>query len=196
MVLSIAAETFSEEGYRSATMETIASKVGIHKGSLYHYVDNKEDLLFEILKRRAHERLDVLAENEDTRALPSPDRLTIFIRKWMQSTKVTQQGRSLSETETRFLKSTRKAEIQALHRRIGGVAFDIIQTGITDGSFDSTVNPYVATRSLFQLLFTIGRWYPPDGLTNWDDFTEWYVRLMLGGLTSQDFGELEARLAP
>ena len=44
-VLETAAELFRSEGYDAAAMQQLADRLGIHKSSLYHYVDGKEDLL-------------------------------------------------------------------------------------------------------------------------------------------------------
>lgn len=44
-VLDAAAELFRSEGYDAATMQQLADRLGLHKSSLYHYVDGKEDLL-------------------------------------------------------------------------------------------------------------------------------------------------------
>lgn len=44
-VLDAAAGLFLSEGYDAATMQQLADRLGLHKSSLYHYVDGKEDLL-------------------------------------------------------------------------------------------------------------------------------------------------------
>lgn len=44
-LLEAAAELFLVEGYDGASMQQLADKVGLHKSSLYHYVNGKEDLL-------------------------------------------------------------------------------------------------------------------------------------------------------
>lgn len=44
-VLDAAAELFRSEGYDAATMQQLADRLGLHKSSLYHYVDGKDDLL-------------------------------------------------------------------------------------------------------------------------------------------------------
>lgn len=53
-VLDAAAGLFLSEGYDAATMQQLADRLGLHKSSLYHYVDGKEDLL-ERLTRSAQE---------------------------------------------------------------------------------------------------------------------------------------------
>ncbi|MDH3642637.1 MAG: TetR/AcrR family transcriptional regulator [Gammaproteobacteria bacterium] len=44
-VLDAAASLFLEVGYDAASMQKLAERLGLHKSSLYHYVDGKEDLL-------------------------------------------------------------------------------------------------------------------------------------------------------
>ena len=49
-ILQAAIELFNRKGFHSASMQDIADLVGIKKGSLYYYVDTKEELLFQILR--------------------------------------------------------------------------------------------------------------------------------------------------
>lgn len=48
-ILASAARLFFEKGYHATTIEDVARDVGILKGSLYYYIDSKEDLLYELL---------------------------------------------------------------------------------------------------------------------------------------------------
>src|SRR5580765_6240641 len=61
-VIDVAARVFHEKGYGSSSIQDIADGVGILKGSLYYYIDSKEDLLYEIL-RGVHE--EALARIEE-----------------------------------------------------------------------------------------------------------------------------------
>jgi AcrR family transcriptional regulator len=45
-LVRVAADLFREKGYAATTTREIAEKLGIQKGSLYHHVSTKEDLLF------------------------------------------------------------------------------------------------------------------------------------------------------
>ena len=44
-VLDAAAELFLDVGYDAASMQQLADRLGLHKSSLYHYVNGKEELL-------------------------------------------------------------------------------------------------------------------------------------------------------
>src|SRR5437762_11407012 len=44
-ILGAAARIFREKGYHGASVRDIAESVGLLKGSLYHYIRSKEELL-------------------------------------------------------------------------------------------------------------------------------------------------------
>jgi TetR/AcrR family transcriptional regulator, cholesterol catabolism regulator len=58
-IVDVAAEMFHHNGYANTSIQDIAEATGIRKGSLYHYIDSKEDLLYCVL-------LDVLAGAQKT----------------------------------------------------------------------------------------------------------------------------------
>jgi AcrR family transcriptional regulator len=47
-VLSAALALFATKGYAATTVQDVADSIGVLKGSLYHYIDTKEDLLYMI----------------------------------------------------------------------------------------------------------------------------------------------------
>jgi len=47
-ILDVAAKIFKQKGYHHANISDIAAEVGLQKGSLYHYIKSKEDLLYDI----------------------------------------------------------------------------------------------------------------------------------------------------
>src|SRR6266576_966289 len=48
-VTDAAIDVFWRKGYSAASVQDVADSVGVLKGSLYYYIDSKEDLLYEIL---------------------------------------------------------------------------------------------------------------------------------------------------
>ena len=49
-ILDAAATIFAEKGYDATSIQDIAESVDILKGSLYYYVNSKEDLLYEVIE--------------------------------------------------------------------------------------------------------------------------------------------------
>src|SRR5437870_12216880 len=50
-VYAAALRLFREKGYHATSMQDIAAAVGLYKGSLYHYIGSKEDLLVQVFER-------------------------------------------------------------------------------------------------------------------------------------------------
>ena len=48
-LIEIACHIFAEKGFDGATLQDIADRFGVLKGSLFHYIQSKDDLLFEII---------------------------------------------------------------------------------------------------------------------------------------------------
>jgi AcrR family transcriptional regulator len=66
-IIAAAAKVFQTKGYHAATVQDIADAVGILKGSLYHHVKSKEDLLYLIVKEpiaRIYERMAEIVASE------------------------------------------------------------------------------------------------------------------------------------
>ena len=67
-VLEAAAAVFQEKGYQAARIEDIATRVGILKGSLYYYIESKEDLLYALTVDGHTKGLEAIQEDDATRA--------------------------------------------------------------------------------------------------------------------------------
>ena len=70
-MIEAAIRVFSAKGYASASIQDVAEEVGVLKGSLYHYIDSKEDLLARIFEDSADQFVAMLEEasNLDERPL-------------------------------------------------------------------------------------------------------------------------------
>src|SRR5690348_15778646 len=76
-ILEAATRIFQERGYDATTIQAVADDVGILKGSLYYYIDKKEDLLFQIVEGVHRGLAESLAEVE---AETDPvERVRVFI---------------------------------------------------------------------------------------------------------------------
>src|SRR5437868_9131369 len=93
-----AARLFAEKGYHGTSIGDLADALGVQKGSLYHHIESKQDLLYETMREGAnafHGALDAIPEEaaatEKIRlALRSHLRVvaeqldvaTVFVREW------------------------------------------------------------------------------------------------------------------
>src|SRR5207253_2928527 len=61
-----AARLFAEKGYHGTSIGDLADALGVQKGSLYHHIESKQDLLYETMREGAnafHAALDGIPED-------------------------------------------------------------------------------------------------------------------------------------
>jgi len=56
-LLEAAAAVFSERGFEAASLDEVATEAGLTKGAIYSSFSSKEQLFFEVIEARWHERL-------------------------------------------------------------------------------------------------------------------------------------------
>jgi TetR/AcrR family transcriptional regulator, cholesterol catabolism regulator len=127
----IAARLFAERGYQGTSLADLAGELGVRKPSLYHHIDSKEDLLWEVASEGAeafHAALDgvptdVAAAERIRLALRAHlavvagqlDIATVFVREW------------------RYLEGDRRERFLAERRRYEERVRDLFRDGV-DGS--------------------------------------------------------------
>jgi AcrR family transcriptional regulator len=188
-LLRAAGAVFGEKGYRDATLQDIASRMGILPPSLYYYIESKEDLLFQLLKFAHQEGIKFVAETPEMRSAAPAIRLASLIRNWMAGLESFPSLLNGREQDFRLLSGKRRREIASLRSQIAQVPNEIISAGIADGSFDQSVDPYVATATLMRILNTTEQWHRPSDAVEWSEIAEWYVKLMLRGLRAPQSDE-------
>jgi AcrR family transcriptional regulator len=80
-LLRAAIQVFDAKGYARASIQDVADSVGMLKGSLYHYIDSKEDLLARIFEESDAQSF-ALIEEAKSLELPAVERLRTFARSW------------------------------------------------------------------------------------------------------------------
>src|ERR1700684_2126686 len=72
-MIEVAAQIFYDRGYDATSIQEIADRLGLLKGSLYHYISSKEDILWTIILRQ-HRSALALAERIREMDAPPDDR--------------------------------------------------------------------------------------------------------------------------
>ena len=83
-ILEAAAAIFSQKGYHAASMQDIAKAVQLQKGSLYHHVNSKQ----EILKALLDKALELLIANMQevmALAIPPDEKLRVGMSTYLTS---------------------------------------------------------------------------------------------------------------
>lgn len=164
-ILEVAQELLVEKGYHGASMDEIAARVGIAKGTLYQHFAHKEDLVLVLLERHVERFAQTV---DEAAAAPAPARARLE-----QVLRYVYDDRDGAYTMMQLL--TRNAEIwkslgaggkeQALGRmdRTMAQVARILDDGKADGSFDPEVPTTLMARAFLNAL-TLGRSEPGSDL--------------------------------
>jgi AcrR family transcriptional regulator len=175
-----ATRLFRRRGYHATSMQDLGEALGMNRGSLYHYINGKDELLWAILNRA----LDLLERRVlpvlETDASPT-DRLTVAIREHLRVAADHADELSLIQIELRALSPEQQREIIARRDAYEARWRAAIQVGIDEGS----LRPFdvrLAGIGILSACNWFTQWYRPDGPLGVDEIADAFARLFLGGL--------------
>lgn len=182
-VLAAAAEVFVEKGYGQATVREIASRAGmLNQGSLYYYIQTKEDLLYALIERSYHRAVAATAEDAETAAAPAPDRLRAFIRRWVDEVILCDNFTIVVGREFRSLDAQRREALRPLGDHCERFVLGLLQAGVEEGHFDPALNLTASVMSILSLLNNSHRLVGAGGQISREDAMRWHITFILRGL--------------
>lgn len=96
-ILAAAEQVFAAKGYTAATVDEIAEKAKISKGSVYNYFQSKQDLFGELFLKEIKEE-EALTEEMLRRNIPAKEKFELFLKQCFERfTKYEHLGRLVLE---------------------------------------------------------------------------------------------------
>lgn len=188
-IIHAAAAIFYEKGYEATSLQDIATAVGLLKGSIYYYIETKEDLLMELVTRAQDAFEPVFDEDRETAAAAAPQRLRAFVGRWMAMNVKVHKWNIVAEREFERLTVRNLHSVIERRDKMSTHVKDILRQGVNEGAFDPDTDISVATTAIFELLKTTRHWHRPSGRLSWSELGEWYVNFILKGLAPTRSGD-------
>jgi AcrR family transcriptional regulator len=184
-ILDAAAEVFAHKGYSAANVEDVASIVGMLKGSLYYYVDSKEDLLYRLTKTIHQDALDTLEETKSLDGTPE-ERLVALVRLHFRKLTANIAYTRVFYHEFRHLTGDRYLEIVRLRETYEHYVQDLVEEGQAAASFCRRRDAHVMMIAILTLLNSVQQWYRPSGGISVERLSNEYVEFVVSGLRCRD----------
>jgi AcrR family transcriptional regulator len=183
-VYAAALRLFREKGYHATSMQDIAAAVGLYKGSLYHYIAGKEDLLVQVFERAMGTLLaDVERIVADTSLQPSAQ-LRLIVRAHVEAVSENLDALTVYFHEFRALAGASLANVRAQRERYAQLVSEIVSRGVRLGEF-ATADVGVATLGLLGMCNWVCQWYQPGGRLSAGEIGEFFADLVLKGLRTK-----------
>ncbi len=178
-VLREAGRAFSERGYHSTSLDDVARALGVSKGTLYNYVKDKQEILWEF-HRLAAEIGEESFATAKKQGGSGAEMLRITLKHFIYG--LTQElGACRVLMEFHALRPDDRVKASKLRDAFEQAYIELIEIGIADGSLRS-VEPKLAIFTFMGAINWIPRWYSPSGRLTPEYIAETMTDTLLLGL--------------
>ena len=182
-ILKAAARIFHERGYTATSVQDVADAVGILKGSIYYYIDTKEDLLAEVVEK-VHER--ALEQLELSKSVNGNvfERLRAFIEAYAVFNMRNTVEIGVFLHEFRHLRPERRKEIIADRDALEEYVRGLVREGQASRIFHPDLDPKLTALGILGMLNWTYEWYRPNGPDRPEKIARQWSDLLLRGIAA------------
>lgn len=174
---------FRQKGYHATSMQDIADAVGLQKGSLYHYISSKDDLLVSIMHAALSKYNSRLSEIRSM-DLPVRERLELAVRAHLRGIADNLGMLTIFLRESYALSPQHKEIIGSESSRYNQMFEDLFREGVASGEIRD-LDPKLATRTMLGACNWFYRWYNPEGRLGIDQLADFFVDLLFKGVETR-----------
>jgi AcrR family transcriptional regulator len=178
-VIHAAARAFNERGYHNTSLDDIAAALKVTKPTIYYYVENKEQLLFECFcAGLAPVRAAFQHAGDGER--PARERLRMGLLRYAQAI-ASDFGWCMVRAEDQDLSPQMRAHVKSLKSEIDQAIRRLLRAGAADGSI-AECDPKMTAFALAGALNWIAHWYRDRQSRSPEQIAETFVSLFEDGL--------------
>ncbi len=180
-VYAAALRLFREKGYHATSMQDIAAAVGLYKGSLYHYIDGKEELLARVFERGMGSLLAEVERIAAERRLGPSVQLRLIVEAHVAAVAENLDALTVYLHEWRAVGGDSLANVRAQRERYTRLVSDVVARGVTAGEF-AVPDVGIATLGVLGMCNWLCQWYSPNGRLSAREIGSRFADMVLNGL--------------
>lgn len=183
-ILEVATRLFYEKGYSETSIQDIANRLGILKGSLYHYIQSKEDLLvavIDLFHERARENLDRVAALDATPL----EKIGEFVKGYVLYTANNLPAAGVYYRDFHLLTGPKRKRVVAKRDLYDAFLRELLEDGIKHEQICPDTSVKVAALGILGLMNSLYQWYTPEGEQDAEGIAEEYAALICRSLACE-----------
>ncbi len=180
-VISAAARLFRERGYHHTSLDDLATALSVTKPTLYRYVENKEEILFECF-RLGVERILLSLRSPPPAARTARERLHAVVVGYIEAI-TSEFGWCMVRAEDQDLSETMSGAIKAAKVEIDQGIRRLVREGIEAGDFRAC-DPKMVAFALAGAMNWITHWHREDAALTPAEIADRFFDLFDHGLSA------------
>ena len=169
-----------QRGFVGTTVADVTGHLDLTKAAFYYYVENKEELLFQISTQTLALADTSISEIERSRA--GPDRkLAQMIDSFVRLVAERPSFFTVYFQEKGHLGPAHLKAVRRIERKIASALERVLREGMASGTF-RTQDPAVAAFGILGMCFWVYKWFRPAGRASVDQVSATFQALALGGV--------------
>jgi len=160
-VIEAAVEIFAEKGYANASVQDVAERLGMLKGSLYYYINSKESLLRKIFED-SHEEITHITDEVMASDGSGLERLSQFLVDYATWTLTHLKRAGLYSREWRYAGEELQTSLLDQQRYYNRSLRSLIVACQSEGSIPPSVDPRMVSLFIWSAFTTLPDWFNPE----------------------------------
>lgn len=133
-IRNVALHMFVNEGYQAVSLRHLAEQLGMQAGSLYHYIESKQCLLFEFIEEHEYHLLHAVTKAPLARFDPR-SALGNYVGAYLRFALPRREWHILSIRDGYCLAPEQRAKIEVFRTKQAQLLKDIVALGVVAGRF-------------------------------------------------------------
>lgn len=179
-IVQAAIKLFRQKSYHGTSMNDIADEVGLYRGSLYHYINSKEELLFHIVEQ-AVSRINQEIVKVQAEDISATEKIRKAIYHHVNTLVKHLPEHSIMMEDTKQLPQVHQEKIRTVQKQYEEIFQGIILEGVRKDEFKE-MHPKV-TFAILGMMNWIYRWYSAEGQLAPEEVAHLFEELILHGLS-------------
>jgi AcrR family transcriptional regulator len=178
-VILTAARAFRERGYHNTSIDDVARVLNVTKPTIYHYVQNKEQLLFECFRAGLKQIMEAFDQAKDSNGT-ARQRLSSVMTRYAEAM-TSEFGWCMVQAENQDLSADMSKKVRALKSEIDHGIRRLIKEGALDGSIrkcDAKITAFAVAGAMNWIAY----WYRSGDTLTAREVANRFIELFLLGL--------------
>jgi len=183
-ILEVAAQLFMEQGFAATSVREIGERAAVGQSSLYHHVQSKGQLLYQLHQGFSKELLDRLTTVVDSTSSPT-EQLRGLIHVVLSVVETHQAEVTVFLREGHALPEGSRQEIQRDRDQLDALVDKMIADGIEAGELRDDLDVRLTRLGILGMCNWTYQWYRPGGEQSSAEIADFFANLVINGLAAK-----------